>query len=231
MSGQGYNMLGIIGGTAILKADLPPLPTRRIATPFGIAEASCGSDLVMLKRHQHNTPPSEINHRANLAAMKLAGVDRLILICSTGGMKEEYMPGNIVIPSDFFSPWDIPTFHEHDIQHSAFSIDAGLRAGLKKLIPDAKDGVYIQTRGPRFETKVEIAHYAVFCDVVGMTAASEITLANEMEIPVAAVCMVDNYANGVGNAGKLAYADLLEAAARNSERMTDLIRKIRAKFA
>lgn len=219
-------MLGIIGGTAILKANLPNLTLKKTATPFGPAELLVSDKLAVLKRHQHNTPPSEINHRANLAAMKLAGVDRLILICSTGGMKEEYKPGCFVIPSGFFSPWDIPTLHEHDIYHTTPVLDEELGKKLKALIPEAKDGVYIQTRGPRFETKSEIAHFAETCDVVGMTAASEITLANELGIPVAAVCTVDNYANGICDAAAPEYEELIDAAARNSKRITELIGKI-----
>ncbi|HJJ35931.1 MAG TPA: MTAP family purine nucleoside phosphorylase [Methanocorpusculum sp.] len=224
-------MLGIIGGTAILKAKLPPLAQRTIATPFGSAEVYASDRLVVLKRHQHDIPPGEINHRAHLAALKIAGVDRLILICSTGGMKENYAPGSIVLPSDFFSPWDIPTLHDHDICHVAPAIDPAFRKELLDLIPDAMDGVYIQTRGPRFETKAEIAHFAASSDVVGMTAASEITLANELGIPVAAICMVDNFANGIGTAEKLSYDDLIDAAAKNSIRMTELIGKISEKFA
>ena len=224
-------MLGIIGGTAILKAKLPPLTVRTIATPFGLVEVYVNDTLVVLKRHQHDTPPSEINHRAHLAALKIAGVDKLVLICSTGGMKENYAPGSIVLPSDFFSPWDIPTLHEHNIHHVAPSIDVELRKQLLDLIPDALDGVYIQTRGPRFETKAEIAHFAVSSDVVGMTAASEITLANELEIPVVAICMVDNFANGIGKMTDLSYNDIIAAAAKNSKRITDLIGKISDKFA
>ena len=224
-------MLGIIGGTAILKADLPKLAAKRIATAFGTAEVLAGENLAVLKRHQFNTPPAQVNHRANLAALKLAGVDRLILICSVGGMKKEYAPGTFVIASDFFSAWDIPTFHEHDIYHISPSVDDDLKNGLRALIPDAKDGVYFQSRGPRFETKAEIAHFATTCDVVGMTGASELTLANELKIPAAALCSVDNFANGVGGADAVTYEQLIAAVEKNSRRMTGLIGKIVEKFA
>ncbi|HJJ39420.1 MAG TPA: MTAP family purine nucleoside phosphorylase [Methanocorpusculum sp.] len=224
-------MLGILGGTAILKAKLPPLTLRRIATPFGFAEVYSGANLAVVKRHQFNMPPAEINHRANLAALKAAGVDRLILICSTGGMKPEFKPGDFVIASDFFCPWTIPTLHEHDLYHVPPALDEELRRGLKELVPEAKDGVYLQTKGPRFETAVEIAMFADISDVVGMTAASEITLANELGIPVAALCTVDNYANGVADAGRLDYADLVKAAEKNASRMSELIEKMIEKFA
>ena len=224
-------MLGIIGGTAILKAKLPPLTLKRVATPFGFAEVYLGENLAVLKRHQFNTPPAEVNYRANLAALKIVGVDRLILICSVGGMTEEYRPGDFVIASDIFSPWTIPTLHEHDLYHVAPSLDENLRQSLKELVPEAKDGVYIQTKGPRFETKAEIAEFASISDVVGMTAASEITLANELEIPVAAFCSVDNYANGVCDAGGLEYDELVKAAEKNAAKMSLLIEQMIEKFA
>ncbi|HJJ30756.1 MAG TPA: MTAP family purine nucleoside phosphorylase [Methanocorpusculum sp.] len=223
-------MLGIVGGTAILKAKLPPLTLRRTATPFGYAEVYQGSNLAVLKRHQFNTPPAEINHRANFAALKAAGVDRLILICSAGGMKPEFKPGDFVITSDFFCPWTIPTFHEHDLYHVPPVLDEGLRQGLKELVPEAKDGVYIQTKGPRFETAAEIAKFADISDVVGMTAASEIALANELGIPVAAFCSVDNYANGVST-DKVSYDEIVAAAEKNASRMSELIEKMIEKFA
>ncbi|HJJ26738.1 MAG TPA: MTAP family purine nucleoside phosphorylase [Methanocorpusculum sp.] len=224
-------MLGIIGGTAILKAKLPPLTLKRVATPFGFAEVYLGENLAVLKRHQFNTPPAEINHRANLAALKIVGVDRLILICSVGGMKEEYRPGDFVIASDIFSPSTIPTLHEHDLYHVAPSLDENLRQSLKELVPEAKDGVYAQSIGPRFETKAEIAEFAEISDVVGMTAASEITLANELEIPVAALCSVDNYANGVCDADAPEYAELVKAAEKNAAKMSLLIEQMIEKFA
>lgn len=224
-------MLGIIGGTAILKAKLPPLTLKRVATPFGFAEVYLGENLAVLKRHQFSTPPAEINHRANLAALKIVGVDRLILICSVGGITEEYRPGDFVIASDIFSPWTIPTLHEHDLYHVAPSLDENLRQSLKQLVPGAKDGVYAQSIGPRFETKAEIAGFADISDVVGMTAASEITLANELDIPVAALCSVDNYANGVCDADAPEYAELVKAAEKNTAKMSLLIEQMIEKFA
>jgi len=224
-------MLGIIGGTAILNAKLPPLKEKKIATPYGVASILVGDKVTLLKRHQHSLPPSQINHRANLAAMKIAGVDKLVLILSVGGMKPEYAPGTLAIVNGYFSPWEIPTFHENDIYHVPPSVDAELTASLQELVPDAKQGVYFQTRGPRFETKSEIAHYAQNCDLVGMTGASEMTLANELGIPVAGLCTVDNPANGIGGERPPTYDDILQIAKKNSDRMSTLISKIIERFA
>ncbi len=223
-------MLGIIGGTALLQAKLPPLEQKTIATPFGSAEVYVGK-IAILKRHQFNTPPAQINHRANLAALKIAGVDRLISIGSTGSMKAELPPGSLVVASGFFSPWTIPTFHDKDIAHVAPSLDEELSAGLMKLAPEAKRGVYFQTNGPRFETAAEIAHFAEHTDVVGMTAASEITLANELGIRAAALCTVDNYANGIGGAAAPSYEEIIAIAKQNGDKVTRLITDIIETFA
>ncbi len=223
-------MLGIIGGTAFLQARLPPLEKIRVSTPFGPVQAHVGR-IVFISRHQNDTPPHRIDHRAHLAAMKIIGVDRLIVIGSTGSMHDSLPPGNIVIPDDLFSPWDIPTLHDNDIFHIPPSIDAGLREELARIVPEGRGGTYLQTRGPRFETRAEIACFARDTDMVGMTVASELTLANELGIPCAALCTVDNYANGIGGASAPDYDEIVAISRRNGDRITDIITKIVEKLA
>ncbi|MPL85782.1 S-methyl-5'-thioinosine phosphorylase [bioreactor metagenome] len=223
-------MLGIIGGTALLQARLPPLEKIRVSTPFGPVLAHVGR-IVFISRHQHNTPPHRINHRAHLAAMKILGVDWLIIFGSTGSIHDELPPGSIVIPDDFFSPWDIPSLHKNDIFHTPPSIDAGLREELVRIVPEGRGGTYFQTLGPRFETRAEITFFARDTDVVGMTAASELTLANELGIPCAALCTVDNYANGIGGASAPDYDEIVAISRRNGDRITDIITKIVEKLA
>ena len=223
-------MLGIIGGTALLQARLPPLEKLRVATPFGPTEAHIGK-IVFVSRHQNNTPPHQINHKANLAAMKILGVDRIIVIGSTGSMKATLPPGSIVIPDDYFSPWDIPTLHDNDLFHTPPSIDAELRTELFKIIPEAVSGTYFQAHGPRFESHSEIACFAHDTDVVGMTIASELTLANELGIKCAALCTVDNYANGIGGASSPDYDEIVKISEQNGNKITLIISKIVEKLA
>lgn len=218
-------MLGIIGGTALLAAKLPPLEKKIIATPYGTAEVYAGS-FILLPRHQKNTPPHKINHRAHIAALKLLGVDKLILIGSVGSMKAELSPGSIVIPNDYFCPWDIPSFYDKTISHAPPSVDEKLREELFKIVPDAKVGTYFQAHGPRFETRAEIACFAEHTDIVGMTIASELTLASELGIFAAAVCTIDNYANGIGGEGAPDYDEIVSVAKQNGERVSKIITKI-----
>ncbi len=84
-------MLGIIGGTSLLFSKLPKLEKVRVPTPFGPADLLTG-DIVMLMRHQGGIPPHRINYRANLAALAIAGVDRVIAFGSSGSLKPEIPP-------------------------------------------------------------------------------------------------------------------------------------------
>ena len=98
--------------------------------------------------------------------------------------------------------WDIPTYHDDDVVHATPGLDPHLRDMLVSAGKDAgasvrSRGVYVQTSGPRLETPAEIRHFASLGDVVGMTMASEATLASELGLPSAAVCSVDNYCNGI----------------------------------
>lgn len=218
-------MLGVIAGTALLKAKLPQLDKKIISTPFGDAEVMLG-EIAFVSRHGGNVPPHKINHRAHLSALKLCGVDKLIVIGSVGSMKEDIKPGDLVVLNDWFSPFDIPTLYDNTIRHTSPHVDEELSEALLKIAPGAKRGVYFQARGPRFETKAEIKFFSQVCDVVGMTAASELTLANELEIPVAALCTVDNYANGIKGETAPEYDDIVASAAANGKRMTEIMSKI-----
>ncbi|MCK9581005.1 MAG: MTAP family purine nucleoside phosphorylase, partial [Methanoregula sp.] len=190
-------MLGIIGGTSLLFSTLPHLEKKRVSTPFGNAELLTG-DVVLLMRHQNDRPPHRINFRANLAALAIAGVDRIVAFGSSGSLNPGIAPGSLVIPSDYVSLADIPSIHDHAVVHVMPELSLELSRDLHDAVPAARlGGTYVQTRGPRFETVAEIAALAKVADLVGMTIASEATLARELGIPFAALCTVDNYANGL----------------------------------
>lgn len=214
--------LGIIGGTSLLFSRLPPLKKRRVHTPFGNAEILCG-DLVMLMRHQDGLPPHRINYRANLAALAIEGVDRIVAFGSSGSLKKEIPPGSVVIPTDYMSVTDIPSVHDHAIDHVRPELSQDLASRLSRIIPDARlGGVYIQTRGPRIETAAEVKALAKVADIVGMTLASEATLACELGMAFAAVCTVDNYANGL-DGEVLTYEHILETSRSNRHRTEEIV--------
>jgi len=158
---------------------------------------------VFLPRHgkANAIAPHTINHRANICAINMQGIERIFSINSVGSLKETIKPGSLVIPHDYvhFRP---PTFNDFDIISITPELNAGLirelKAVTKKLKLDTKNtGIYIQTKGPRFETKAEIAIIKKWGTIVGMTLASEATLAQELGISYAGICHIDNYAHGI----------------------------------
>jgi len=209
--------LGIIGGTSLLFSTLPDLQKVQVDTPFGNAELHTGC-IVLLMRHQRGLPPHRINFRANLAALALAGVNRIIAFGSSGSLNRDIVPGSLVIPTDYISTGDIPSVHDHAVAHAMPELSQELSQRLHRIIPRARlGGTYVQTRGPRFETAAEIEILSRHADLVGMTLASEATLATELSIPFAAICTVDNYANGLAE-GVLTWDEVLEISRRYRER-------------
>ena len=214
--------LGIIGGTSLLFSKIPPLEKRRVHTPFGNAEILCG-DVVMLMRHQNGLPPHRINFRANLAGLAIAGVDRVVAFGSSGSLKKGIAPGSVVIPTDYMSVEDSPSIHDHAIDHVRPELSQDLASHLSGIIPGSRfGGVYIQTRGPRIETIAEVRALAKVADIVGMTVASEATLACELGMTFAAVCTVDNYANGL-DTEVLTYEHILATSRSNRHRTEEIV--------
>jgi 5'-methylthioadenosine phosphorylase len=218
-------MLGIVGGTSLLFSELPELHKRQVHTPFGNAELLCG-DIVMLMRHQQGLPPHRINYRANMAALAIESVDRIVAFGSSGSLNREITPGSLVIPTDYVSMTDIPSIHDHAIEHVLPVLSADLSQKLASHIPEARHGgVYVQTKGPRFETVAEIRELSRVADLVGMTIASEATLAGELGMDFTALCTVDNYANGLAD-GILTFDEILEISRSYRHRTADLVNRI-----
>jgi len=222
-------MLGIIGGTSLLFSTLPRLEKQRVATPFGPADLLVG-DIVMLMRHQGGVPPHRINFRANLAALAIAGVDRIVAFGSSGSLKPDIVPGSLLIPTDYASLSDIPSIHDHAIEHVRPELSQDLAKNLSAVVPSARlGGVYVQTRGPRIETVAEVKELATFADIVGMTVASEATLACELKLDFAALCTVDNYANGLGGE-VLTYEHILNTSRTHRHRTEEIVTAIVAEL-
>ncbi|MFA5269625.1 MAG: MTAP family purine nucleoside phosphorylase [Methanoregula sp.] len=218
-------MLGIIGGTSLLFSTLPALEKESVSTPFGTVEILTG-DIVMLMRHQNGLPPHRINYRANLAALAITGVDRIVAFGSAGSLKPVIRPGSLLIPTDYISLTDNPSIHDHATEHVRPELSAYLAKDLFTLVPGARfGGVYVQTCGPRIETVAEVNALARIADIVGMTVASEATLACELGMEFAALCTVDNYANGLGGE-VLTYEHILATSKEYCTRTGEIVKKI-----
>ncbi len=224
-------MLGIITGTSLIGEEFKgrECRTKTVRTGYGDVEIFEEGDAIFLPRHgiAMDTPPHRINHRANISALKESGVDGVVCVCSTGSLNPEIPPGTLVVPHDYIN-FGVPlTFYDDEIRHIVPELDEGLRSRIARASRGKDGGVYVQTHGPRFETKAEIRVLGQFADVVGMTMANEATLCCEAGIPVAALCTVDNYANGVAAQEQgLSYEAIIGNIERNREMVTDIIMKL-----
>jgi 5'-methylthioadenosine phosphorylase len=204
-------LIGIIGGSALGDVfKLEEEQAKFLVTPHGAPSdpprvgTHAGVPVVFLPRHgkDHRIPPHKLNHRANLWALKELGATHILGTSSTGSLKKTIHPGSFVVPQDFVGFWNIPTYFDDRVVHSTPTLDATSRDALVSAAKEAnatvKDGgVYVQTTGPRLETRAEIAFFQKIGDVVGMTMASEATLACELGISYASLCTVDNFAHGI----------------------------------
>ena len=200
--------LGIIS-TGLMMADsdlLKKSTARAMKNEFGKADVFITDKTALILRHgnspQNYILPHLINHRANIKALKDIGVTEIVGVNSTGSLKKRLRPGMIIVPDDFITLTATPTIHHKSAVHIVPSLNEEvrhriIRAALDNKIKVGRKGTYWQTQGPRLETKVEIKMMARFADVVGMTMANEAVIAQELEIPYASVCSLDNFANGL----------------------------------
>jgi 5'-methylthioadenosine phosphorylase len=230
-------MLGIIAGGSFSPKGMEVGEKKKMETPFGEPSHHFtigtlrGKDVIFLPRHgPDGIPPHRINHRANIYVLKKLGVTEVVGVNSVGSLREELAPGLIVIPHDYLSPWGIPTFYEHEAVHITPVLDAGLRERLIRAaagsgVTVAQEGIYIQTIGPRLETKAEIAMLRGFGDVVGMTMAHEATLCQEVGVAYASICSVDNYCHGISDT-PLTADEITQRAKENAATINKVVTKL-----
>jgi len=210
---MGKSKLGIIGGSGIY--DLPGLSDVRdvvVETPWGepsdalrIGETG-GLQVVFLSRHGagHRVPPSDINYRANIDALKRMGVTDLVSLSACGSFREELSPGSFVLVDQFIDRTfarQKSFFGKGCVAH--VSMADPVSPGLVDLIATAceaedikfeRGGTYLAMEGPQFSSRAESELYRQWgCDVIGMTNMPEAKLAREAEICYATVAMVTDY--------------------------------------
>lgn len=212
---------------------------RVVNTPYGEPSSPIrfvaveGRTFALIFRHgpEGSIPPHRINYRANVEALASLGVKGIIGVNSVGSLKEGIPPGSLVVPDDFLCLWSSVSFFDD----RAFHVVPGLDEGLRRALVDAAKGagfevldrgVYVQTIGPRLETKAEIRFLATIGDVVGMTMAHEAVLCCERGIPYASLCTVDNYAHGVGK-GALGQEQIKAMARQNAEKVARVLKELR----
>ena len=206
-------VLGIIGGSGVYDIDgLENARWRRVESPWGAPSDEllfgrlAGVDMVFLPRHGrgHVHSPTSINYRANIDALKRAGVTDVISVSACGSFKEELSPGTFLMVDQFIDRTHAreksffgPGFVAHvSMAHPIDPrlADALYEAAREEGIRCAKGGTYLAMEGPQFSTLAESNLYRTWgCSVIGMTAMPEAKLAREAELPYALVAMVTDY--------------------------------------
>lgn len=206
--------IGVIGGSGLYEIEgLTDVQEIRLDTPFGepsdafITGTLDGVKMVFLPRHGlgHRLLPSEVPYRANIYGMKKLGVERIISVSAVGSMKEEIVPGHIVIPDQFFDRTtgqrSVTFFGQGIVGHVQFAdpvcadLSQVLFASAQAVGATAhQGGTYICIEGPNFSTRAESKIYRSWgVDVIGMTNISEARLAREAEICYGTIALATDY--------------------------------------
>jgi 5'-methylthioadenosine phosphorylase len=243
-------VLGIIGGSGLYA--LPGLENRRqapMATPWGEPSSDLfygdigGLPIVFLPRHGqgHKLPPSAINYRANIDALKRAGVTDLVSVSACGSFREDLPPGSFVLVDQFIDRTfarEKSFFGPGCVAHVAMAdpISPGLAdkldaAAKAEGIDYKRGGTYLVMEGPQFSTRAESFLYRQWgCDVIGMTNMPEAKLAREAEICYATVAMVTDFDCWHDDHKDVDISDILRVMGQNSEKAGRLIARLAHDF-
>ncbi|HEX9323969.1 MAG TPA: S-methyl-5'-thioadenosine phosphorylase [Xanthobacteraceae bacterium] len=243
-------VLGIIGGSGIY--DLPGLENareERIETPWGEPSAPlrmleiAGLPVVFLSRHDrgHRLSPSDINYRANIDALKRAGVTDLVSLSACGSFQEELPPGTLVLVDQFVDRThkrESSFFGRGLVAHvsMAHPVSPRLRlhlaeAALAEDIGIVRGGTYVCIEGPQFSTLAESLTYrSLGYSVIGMTNMPEAKLAREAEICYATVAMVTDFDCWHPDHDAVTVADVIKVLNANADKAKRLMRRLVREF-
>ena len=228
--------LGIIGGSGLYEIDgLEDRREEHIETVWGkpsdtLVRGRIGDvELVFLPRHGkgHRIAPTDVPYRANIAALKAAGVTDILSISACGSLKDAYVPGHFVAADQFIDRTharEKTFFGTGMVAHVSMAHPVCPR--LSALAADAvessgalthRGGTYLAMEGPQFSSLAESKLYRAWgCDVIGMTAMPEAKLAREAELPYAILCMVTDYDCWHEEEEVVSVTNVLEIMAGNS---------------
>lgn len=237
--------IGIIGGSGLYQMEgLSQIEELKVETPFGEPSDSLmvgtldGKRVAFLARHGrgHRILPSELNFRANIYALKKAGVERILSASAVGSLKEEHKPLDIVIPEQFFdrTRGRVSTFFgEGLVVHVSFAHpvcghlgDKVMTAGRRVGVNVKRGGTYLCMEGPAFSTVAESNVYRSWgMDVIGMTNLQEAKLAREAEICYATIALVTDYDCWHPGHDAVTVDQVIAVLNQNSENAQRLIRE------
>jgi len=236
-------VLGVVGGSGLYEIEgLKNQRWVKIDTPWGDPSDELlmgeldGVKLVFLPRHGrgHRIPPSNLNFRANIDALKRAGCTDVLSLSAVGSLREALNPGTFVVVDQFIDRTFARTksfFGEGLVAHvsmahptcprlSSLAAEAARAAGARVV----EGGTYLAMEGPQFSTKAESLVYRSWgCDVIGMTNMPEAKLAREAELPYASIGMVTDYDGWHEEFAPVEVADILAVLMDNSRKAANAV--------
>ena len=238
--------IGVIGGSGLDNPSVFANPRdEAVETPYGAPSSPLrhgtigGVEVVLLARHgrEHTVPPSQVNFRANIHALKQAGCTHVLATTAVGSLREEIGRGDLVIVDQFidFTKQRKMTFHETFAPHApvhtpmAEPFDAGLRAVLIATCERLgyafhRAGTVVTIEGPRFSTRAESRMFQAWgTDIINMSVATEVALANEAGLPYAAVAMSTDYDCWKTDEEPVSWDAILAVFRQNAEKVTSLL--------
>ncbi|MDR2021644.1 MAG: S-methyl-5'-thioadenosine phosphorylase [Treponema sp.] len=242
-------IVGIIGGSGLDNPDIFSNPRdEAAAVPYGQPSSPLrrgtigGAEVVLLARHgrEHTIPPTQVNYRANIAALKAAGCTHILATTAVGSLREEIRRGDLIIIDQFidFTKQRKMSFHESfkpgSPVHCAMAdpYDARLRQILADECralgyPFHDRGTVITIEGPRFSTRAESLMFRSWgADIINMSIATETALANEAGIPYGAVAMSTDYDSWKNDEEPVTWEAIARVFAENAARVTALLTRV-----
>ena len=243
-------VLGIIGGSGVYDIEgLEQSRWERVPSPWGepsdalLFGTLSGVDMVFLPRHGrgHVQTPTTINYRANIDALKRAGVTDVISLSACGSFREELPPGTFVLVDQFIDRThnrEKTFFGAGFVAHVSLAhpvcpkLTGALAAACAEAkIPHRVGGTYLAMEGPQFSTRAESNLYRSWgCSVIGMTAMPEAKLAREAELPYGLVAMVTDFDCWHEDHDHVTVEQVVKVLAQNAERARTLVRTVAPKL-
>ncbi len=225
--------VAFVSGTSIVNSTLfAAWEVRKVDTPYGTLTYKARGDQILINRHGYGfpLPPHSINYRANIRGIADLGFKDVISLNSVGSLKPELPPGTLVSCADYVCLQEGPaTFFDKELKGGAAGIANNLMPMLiEKLSPEFRilpGKVYVQMRGPRFETRSEIAIVRHWGDVIGMTAAFEADLCAETGLSYNSLAVIDNYANGLEGTS-IDFSNFKDAVKSNQAKVNRLFERM-----
>ena len=241
--------IAIIGGSGLENPEILQHQERiAVQTPYGepssdfLCGTISGAEVVLLSRHgrEHTIPPSQVNNRANLHAIRQLGCTHILATTACGSLRQEIGRGELVLPDQFidFTKHRATTFFEefkpHEMKHTPMAdpfdqhmSELLFTVGKELNLPVHKGGCIVTIEGPRFSTRAESRMFRSWGgELVNMSTAPECILANELGIPYAAIAMATDYDSWKEDETPVSWEEIIEVFGKNVHNVVNLLLKV-----